>query len=51
MGLPVTTKKIVLIGGLGTIGKILEKGLSVTYELVVLDIQTTTGNPGTYPIP
>jgi NAD+ dependent glucose-6-phosphate dehydrogenase len=31
-------KKIVLIGGLGTIGSILEKGFSDIYEMAVLDI-------------
>ena len=33
-----TRKKIVLIGGLGTIGRILEKGLRHTHELLILDI-------------
>jgi len=36
-------KKIVLIGGLGTIGKILEKGLEDTYELLILDIAEPAG--------
>jgi nucleoside-diphosphate-sugar epimerase len=31
-------KKIVLIGGSGTIGKILEKGLKDSYELLILDV-------------
>lgn len=31
-------KKIALIGGSGTIGRILEKGLRQTYELLILDI-------------
>ena len=31
-------KKIVLIGGSGVIGHILEKGLANTYEIVILDI-------------
>jgi NAD+ dependent glucose-6-phosphate dehydrogenase len=39
----VARKKIVLIGGLGTIGRILEKGLADTYELLVLDISEPMG--------
>ncbi len=35
-------KKIVLIGGLGTIGRILEKGLKDAYELLILDIAEPT---------
>jgi len=35
-------KKIVLIGGLGTIGRILEKGLKNTYKLLILDIAEPT---------
>ncbi|MEJ2010053.1 MAG: NAD(P)-dependent oxidoreductase [Acidobacteriota bacterium] len=38
-------KKIVLIGGLGTIGRILEKGLEDTYEVLVLDIAEPVGIP------
>ena len=34
----VVRKKVVLIGGLGVIGKILQKGFSDEYELVVLDL-------------
>lgn len=41
--LPAARKKIVLIGGLGTIGRILEKGFSDTYELAVLDISKPAG--------
>jgi NAD+ dependent glucose-6-phosphate dehydrogenase len=38
-------KKIVLIGGLGTIGKIVEKGLEDIYELLVLDVAEPAGIP------
>ncbi len=34
-----TRKKVVLIGGLGTIGRILQEGLGNTYQLYVLDIR------------
>jgi len=36
-------KKLVLIGGLGTIGRILEKEFSGSYELTVLDISKPPG--------
>ena len=35
-------KIIVLIGGLGTIGRILEKGLNGTYELLIQDVAEPT---------
>ncbi len=35
---PAEKKRIVLVGGLGTIGRILQEGLSDDYELIILDI-------------
>jgi NAD+ dependent glucose-6-phosphate dehydrogenase len=41
--LPAERRKIVLIGGLGTIGQILEKGLEDVYKVLILDIAEPAG--------